>query len=328
MRNRQVVVVGLGGTIAMTPGAAGGVVPSLSTDELVAALPGLAGSKIDVQVLDFRRVPGAAVDIADLLALSRTITVLLDQGADGIVITQGTDTVEESAFLLDLYHSEDQPVVVTGAMRNPSLAGADGPANLLAAIQTAASPEAAGLGVLVVFADEIHAATRVRKTHSTSTGTFKSPNGGPLGYVVEGRPHILSHRPQRTTLPLPAHDLPPVGLVTIGIGDRGELLEGIESKVEALVVAAMGAGHVPDRIVKTLERLAGIMPVILASRTGSGPVLTETYGFTGSERDLIARGLLPAGFLDPFKARLLVAASLAAGAGRDQIAEALREVTP
>ncbi len=105
--------------------------------------------------------------------------------------------------------------------------------------------------------------------------------------------------------------------------DRGELLDGIDSRVDALVVAAMGVGHVPDRLVPALEKLAASMPVILASRTGAGPVLRDTYGFPGSERDLIGRGLLPAGFLHPLKARLLLGALIAAGADRQELAQAV-----
>src|SRR5687767_1997084 len=155
-----------------------GAAPSLSAEQLVAAVPGLTGSGVDLDVVSFRGLPGASLGFDDLTALAAAIR---DHEADGFVVTQGTDTIEESAYLLDLLHTGDEPVVVTGAMRNPSLAGADGPANVLAAIRTAADPAARGLGCLVVFADEIHAACRVRKTHAMSPGTFRSPNGGPLG---------------------------------------------------------------------------------------------------------------------------------------------------
>jgi L-asparaginase len=310
----RVVVFGLGGTIAMSTSDAGGVVPALSADQLVAAVPGLAESGIAVDVEDFRRVPGASLTFDDLTALSSAIDQKLAAGADGVVITQGTDTIEETAYLLDLTHTRSEPIVVTGAMRNPTLAGADGPANLLAAVQTAASPDARDLGTLVVFADEIHAAARVRKTHSTSGYTFVSTNGGPLGYVVEGEPRVLNRPSSRTTVPAAAEFRPvEVGLVTMVLGDTGTLLEAAADRLDGLIVAGFGVGHVPNRVVDTLTQLAAQMPVVLASRTGAGSVLSRTYAFPGSESDLLNRGLISAGFLDPLKARILLHHLLATG---------------
>jgi L-asparaginase len=309
-----VVVFGLGGTIAMSTSDAGGVVPTLSADQLVAAVPGLAESGITVKVEDFRRVPGASLTFDDLAALAIAIDQKLAAGAHGVVITQGTDTIEETAYLLDLTHTRSEPIVVTGAMRNPTLAGADGPANLLAAVQTAASADARDLGALVVFADEIHAAARVRKTHSTSGYTFASANGGPLGYLVEGQPRVLNRPSSRTTIPTAAAPHPAeVGLVTIVLGDTGTFLEAAVDRLDGLIVAAFGVGHVPSRIVDILTQLAGQMPVVLASRTGAGSVLARTYAFPGSESDLLGRGLISAGFLDPLKARILLHHLLATG---------------
>ncbi|NRN65829.1 Asparaginase/glutaminase [Kibdelosporangium sp. 4NS15] len=220
-------VFGLGGTIAMTASEGGGVVPALSADQLVAAVPGLADSGITVEVQDFRRVPGASLTFDDLEELIEAIRRCLADGVDGVVVTQGTDTIEETAYLLDLSLGRSEPVVVTGAMRNPTLAGADGPANLLAAVQVAASIPARDLGVLVVFADEIHAASRVRKTHSTSGFTFQSPTGGPLGYVVEGRPRIVNRPEARITLPAAGRwRTVEVGLVRVLAGGRWESSSG------------------------------------------------------------------------------------------------------
>jgi L-asparaginase len=309
-----VVVFGLGGTIAMSSSAAGdGVVPALSADQLVAAVPGLAGTGITVEVEDFRRVPGASLTFDDLTALATAIEARLAADADGVVITQGTDTIEETAYLLDLTHTRPEPVVVTGAMRNPTLAGADGPGNLLAAVQTAASLDTRDLGVMVVFADEIHAAARVRKTHSTSGSTFSSANGGPLGYVVEGHPRVVNRPTSRTTVPAANETRPvDVGVVTMTLGDTGTLLHAAD-RLDGLIVAGFGVGHVPSRVVDTLSDLATRMPVVLASRTGAGSVLAHTYAFAGSESDLLSQGLISAGFLDPLKARILLHHLLSGG---------------
>jgi L-asparaginase len=167
----------------------------------VAGVPGLADTGITVSVHDFRRLPGASVTFEDLIALTAAAGHADDDGAVGVVVTQGTGTIEETAFALDLLWHSEAPLVVTGAMRNPTLAGADGPANLLAAIRVAAALSTRDMGCLVVLHDEIHAARWVRKTHSTSPGAFRSPDTGPVGLMVEGSPRILV-RPIRYSVAL------------------------------------------------------------------------------------------------------------------------------
>ncbi|MGE5828941.1 MAG: asparaginase [Micromonosporaceae bacterium] len=317
-----VAVFGLGGTISMkAPTGTSAAVPALHAGELLAGVPGLDEIDADLRVVDVRAGAGVSLGFADIHALAGSIAEALGAGASGAVVTQGTDTIEETAYLLDLLHTGPQPVVVTGAMRNPSLAGADGPANLLAAVQTAASSRTRGLGTLVVFADEIHAAARVRKSHTTSIGTFESPDSGPLGHVVEGEPRLLSRPAARLGIPdVPTRDRR-VGLATISLDDHGELLAGAQG-LDGLVVAGMGVGHVPPNLVEALAGLAGQLPVVLASRTGAGSTLENAYGFPGSERDLLGRGLIPAGFLHPLKARILLHTVLCADADRPTIATA------
>src|SRR5690606_25563238 len=162
MSKTRITVLALGGTIAMTQSDQGGVVPTLTGEALVAAVPGLA-DVAEIDASSFRQLPGAHLQYEDLEALAKAIQMACASGSQGVVVTQGTDTIEETAFALDCLLQLDAPVVVTGAMRNPTVPGADGPANLLAAVQVAASHEARGLGCLVAMNDEIHAARFVRK---------------------------------------------------------------------------------------------------------------------------------------------------------------------
>jgi len=318
----QVAVFTLGGTIAMQATAGSGVAPSLSAADLLAAIPGLSEAGVTLTVGDVVNKPGASLSFPDLYGLAGTISAALDDGCAGAVVVQGTDTIEESAYLLDLLVASDGPVVVTGAMRNPSLAGADGPANILAAIRVAASDSARGLGCLVVLGDQIHAARWAAKTHTASPAAFTSPAFGPLGHVTEGEVDIPVRLRGRSPVfdPVPRREIR-VGLVTIALGDDGALIEAIAEHAEGLVVAAFGAGHVPAAAVATLAKLATRIPVVLASRTGAGPVHHRTYGFPGSETDLLARGLISAGYLAPVKARLLLHLLIASGADVTRIKE-------
>jgi L-asparaginase len=316
----RIAVIAMGGTIAMTPDASGGVVPTLTADDLITAVPGLAEVDVQISTHTLRALPSPSITFHDLAELVEVICAEIDAGVTGVVVTQGTDTIEETAFFLDLTVPGPAPVVVTGAMRHPSLAGPDGPANLLAAVRVAASTSARGLGALVVFADEVHAARMVRKTHTASTGAFVSPGFGPLGLVVEGEPRLLTTPGPRYYVPVgPRLSDVRVGVVPMALGDDGELLRRVGNGFDGLVLAGVGAGHVPASVVPVVAQAARRMPVVLASRAGAGAMLTRTYSYPGSEVDLISHGLIPSGFLDPYKARVLLHMLLAGGATREEI---------
>lgn len=318
----HVAYFALGGTISMTGRQGSDVIARLGGDELLA---GLGELPVEVHAHTPYAVPSASLTFTDVLDVVERAGKAVADGATGIVLTQGTDTLEETAFLIDSVWTHEAPFVVTGAMRNPSLPGPDGPANLSAAIRVAADPGARERGVLVVFADEIHAARHVRKAHSTSVGTFVSGDIGPIGHVVEGRPRFLASLPARAVLSgwtREAVARTRVALHVTTVDDDGAALTALAAGQHGLVIAGFGVGHVPEPLVAPLVPIIRTMPVVLTSRTGAGPVLADTYGAAGAERDLRARGVIGGGFVHPFKARVLLRLLVAAGAGHEEIAAA------
>jgi L-asparaginase len=311
----RVVVGSLGGTITMTPPATGGgVTPSLEAADLVRSVPALA-TVAELTATTLRTVPGAWLVPVDVVAVAEWAHAQVDSGADGVVVVQGTDTIEETAYLLDLYWDRPEPLVVTGAMRPPAAPGADGPANLLAAVVVAGDPGARDRGVLVVLDDQAHAAARVRKTDSEALHAFTSGSFGVVGRLHEGRVTYAGRPARWPRLPGPAGGRDPrVALLETHLGDVGELLALVmDARYDGVVLAGFGAGHVSAALAEKVGAAVERCPVVLATRTGGGPVLGHTYGFVGSEQDLLGRGVVPAGWLDARKARLLLWALLAAG---------------
>lgn len=324
MSKPTVTVLALGGTIAMARGDGVGVVPVLTGDSLVAGVPSLA-EIAEIDARSFRQLPGAHLGFDDLEDLADAIRTLAGSQRRGVVVTQGTDTIEESAFVLDRLLDLDMPVVVTGAMRNPTVPGADGPANLLAAVRVAISDEARGCGCLVVLNDEVHAARFVRKTHTSRPDAFSSPSCGRIGWVTESRVHLGARPPRVPALPVaPTRRSPRVALVTVALGDDGELIRALRSaEPEGMVVEATGGGHVPPQVADALEEIARQAPVVLTSRAGAGDTLAQTYGFPGGEIDLQRRGLIRGGWLDGLKAKALLTLLLRHGAAsREDVVKA------
>ena len=301
-----VEVIALGGTIASTPRRDGqGVELGLSADDLVAAVPGLA-DLAPIRAKTLARLPSIEIGLPLLRDLSVLIQRLEAEGAAGVVVTQGTDTIEETWFALDLLHGGRIPVIVTGAMRNPSLPGPEGPANLAAAVVCAADPTCRDQGVLVAFDDTIHAASWVQKRDTTATGAFWSLS--PLGWLAEGRPALRSRRPRTPALDLPSGDQPFVPILKPSLDELPRLLDAaLHAGAAGLVSELSGGGHATSVWADALESAARHVPVVFASRTRGGRVLTRTYGQACPEIDLIHRGLMPAGDLDALKARLLLA---------------------
>lgn len=309
----------LGGTIAMTPqGDQPGALPKLGAAQLLASIPGFVAQG-PVQAETVLQVASASLGFEDMMQVLAWCEARQARGAAAIILTQGTDSIEETSWLLDLFWRHDTPLIVTGAMRLPTSAGADGPANLEAALRVAADPASRGRGVLVVMNDTIHAARHVRKCDSMAVQTFDSGPVGPLGRLIEGVPCYF-RLPQRTAaLPPPQRVDHDVALVAPGIGSGAGLLRHAVTAPDyaAVVIAAFGAGHLPASLAPIVSEAPADRPVIFASRCGSGPTAHNTYGYPGSEIDLIARGAWPGGWLSPLKARIAIWAILATGAQGD-----------
>lgn len=314
MKLPRVEVIALGGTIASVPDPKGsGVGPGLTGADLVAAVPSVRGIA-DVRARNLANVPSTEITPVLLLDLLAAIRAHEEEGVAGVVVTQGTDTIEETSFFLDLLHAGDMPVVVTGAMRNPTLPGPDGAANLHAAIACAVDPAFRSQGVLVAFDDVIHAAAWVQKTDTSATGAFRSP--APLGWMAEGRPILRAPAARRPAIALtPGAEFPFVPILKPGLGDDPALLAAaLDAGARGIVLELAGGGHAAASWLTAIDAAVARVPVVFASRTRGGRVLSRTYGQPGAEIDLLARGLIGSGDLDALKARILLALLLMARA--------------
>lgn len=310
----RVGIVFTGGTIAMRRDpVAGGNVPTLAGEDLLALVPGLERVAA-LEVVDLGRTPASHFSFPALFGIASAIADLAaDPAIDGIVVVQGTDTLEETAFLFDLVHTGSKPVVVTGAMRAADEPGADGPANLRDAVAAAADPWLVGEGVVVALAGELHAADEVVKGHATSIAAFRSPNQGPIARVDGGR--VIAGRrrgPRRAVAATAASE--PVFLVTAGVATDGALVDAtLPLGPAGYVVEATGAGNTDPRLLEACASAMGQgIPVALTSRTGAGRV-GGAYAFPGGGAEWLRAGAMPAGTLTGPKARVALAVGIGGG---------------
>jgi L-asparaginase len=312
----RVAVITTGGTISMRrDDQLGGAVPRLSGSDLLTAVPGV-DSVARVEIREFGRYPGPHMTIELMWRLRGAVLAAMDEGVAGVVVTHGTDTIEETAYLLDRSLPPEVPVAVTGAMRNASELSWDGPANLMAAVLVAAAPEAHGRGAMVVMDERIVQGAEVVKTHAEEAGTFQSPNWGPLGIVDKGR--VLFYREsRRKPILAPVSPVQPVDLIKIVAGADSRLLElSLESGARGLVIEALGRGNVPPAVVPGIRRWrqAG-RAVVLASRSLRGRVL-DSYAYLGGGHELREMGVIFADHLTGQQARIELMLALGACDGK------------
>jgi len=308
----RIALVATGGTIAGAGTGEGAAYRAAVAPvaDLVAAVPGLA-RLADLRAEQLMQIDSADFTDAHLLALARRVAALCARDdVDGVVVTHGTDTLEESAYFLHLTVPSTKPIVLTGAMRPPTAPAADGPANLLHAVAVAAHPSSAGRGVLVVMNEEIHSARDVAKVHAMRVDAFASPHGA-LGLVVEGAPRwwraVARPHTARSEFDIGRIDaLPLVGLVASHGNMRAEVFDAwVAAGARAIVHAGFGGGTVPDYLHGALAglRARGVL-LVRASRTGAGPVIRN------ASFDDDGCGSVAADDQNPPRARLLAALAL------------------
>jgi L-asparaginase len=315
---KQVVVITTGGTIAMKQSPmVGGAVPSLKGEDFLALLP---RDGIDLSFEEFANIPSSHLMPVGALELAQRVeSALLTPDVDGVVVTHGTDTLEETAYLLDLTLNPGKPVVLTGSMRTASRADYDGVANLSNAIRLAAAPEAREMGVLVAFGEEIHAASEVQKVHTHTINAFQSPGSGPLGTIDPMR-ISLRHRPLlRQYIPC-ANLEEKVDLLRLAQGADDRLLRhSIQDGMAGVVIEAFGGGRVPPWWLPAIsEAIARRMVVVMTSRCLAGS-LGDEYGYVGAYHDLRRLGVLLVHNLSGAKARIKLMVALGAARSPDEL---------
>ncbi len=303
---KKVKLIATGGTIASLKLAPDkGALPRLSGEELLEAAPGVR-ELAELKVESFSSLPSHHLSMEQLFELAGKVkSALEEEGFQGVVVSMGTNILEEAAYMFDLTWDGEEPVVVTGALRNPSLLSSDGPVNIYNAVAVAAHEQARGMGVLVALGGEVHTARDVTKTRTQSVTTFQSPGLGPLGRVNNGRLSLYRRSLVREHISPPALRAK-VELIKAAAGMGSELLEGaLRGGADGLVIEGFGGGHVTPFMLPGIERaLAEGVPVVLVSRCFSGELLEGTYEYEAGDKHLRRLGVTFGGSLSGQKARI------------------------
>jgi L-asparaginase len=314
----RVAVIFTGGTISMVRDpVAGGNVPALDGEAILALTPGL-GEIADVVAIDLGRMPASHFNLNRLLEIGGEIRrAQEDPAIDGVVVVQGTDAIEETAFLWDLVLDRAEPVIVTGAMRTSSDPDFDGPANLRDAVRAAAAPAMRGTGVSVVLAGTIEPGDTVIKTHASAFDTFRSLDAPRLGVVAGGEVVLERERGPRRHVAAD-RSVEDVTLVTATVGMDGRLLDSAAGWARGIVVEATGAGNTTASLLEAGTRaMEQGIEVVLTTRCPSGAA-SAAYAFRGGGATWVRAGAILAGHLSGPKCR--VALGLGLGAGLDHAA--------
>ncbi|MBP1745194.1 MAG: Asparaginase/glutaminase [Firmicutes bacterium] len=309
---KKIIIIFTGGTISMKKDEeSDAAVPALGAEGILKLSPGIE-SLADISFFDFGMLPSPHITPQKMMELSKLITEKVETGGyDGVVVTHGTDSLEETAYLVDLTYKGSKPVVFTGSMKSSSDFGWDGPSNLTDSVLTAISEDGSDRGVMVVLDGEIHAAAQVTKTSTHSLSTFKSVDFGPLGFVEGGKAFFFYRYERRQHIPAEKIE-DDVALIKCGCGMDDRLLRFCaDSGCRGIVIEGMGRGNIPPGMVPGVEHaLSRSIPVVLVSRCPTGKVLDD-YGYKGAGRELKDMGVILGGNLPGQKARIKLMAALA-----------------
>jgi L-asparaginase len=315
----MIVILFTGGTISMrNDPVAGGATPALTAGEILEATRGIEAIT-GVETEEWGKFPGPHMSVERIWSLrARIVEHLRRPEVAGVVVTHGTDTLEESAYLVARSVRTEKPVVFTGAMRTVSDLGWDGPANLFEAVQVAASSEARGCGVMVAISGQVYAALDVTKTNTHLLDAFESPGLGPLGVIDEGQ--LIFRREAPEVKVVEANELAtPVDVVFAAAGTDSRMLDAAGGVARGVIIAAMGRGNVPPTMVPGIERIIAMgKPIVITSRTGGGRV-GHTYAYPGGGRRLEEMGAIFGGARTPQQARIDLMLGLGASMSLDRL---------
>jgi L-asparaginase len=319
-QTKRILIFTTGGTIAMQHDPSlGGAAPKMGAADFTAALPPELLETVQLESDEIVNLPSSHFRLDTLWQIRLAVDAALARpDIDGVVVTHGTDVLEESAMLLDLTVDSPKPVVLTGAMRTATQVGYDGFANLAAAVRVAANPAARDLGTLAVLNDEIHAARFVTKTHTLSLDTFRSPAWGPLGRV-EGDRVLVGSRVARHHIPCAALETR-VELIKLTVGAEPAALENaLDRGVRGVVIEALGGGRIPPWWFAAIKRAVAEGVTVVAGSRCLGGRVWDPYAYPGAVRDAVAAGCLLAEGLNGPKARIKLMVVLGAAKEREHV---------
>ncbi|MBN1232254.1 MAG: asparaginase [Candidatus Coatesbacteria bacterium] len=314
---KKVLILTTGGTIMMSYDHESGVIPSKSGAELIASVPQVS-EYAHVDICEFMNIPSPHITPEKMFDLAKEVDRQIKY-YDGIIITHGTDTLEETAYMLDLVCSSSKPIVFTAAMRSNDDIGVDGPRNLLSSVRTVCSPSAIGKGVMVVLNDTIFGAREVTKTCTNNVAAFESPQYGHLGVVDEDRIVFYRESTVRDRIITDSIDSR-VELIKMTAGSDSKFFHTcIDAGMKGIVVEALGRGNIPPSAIEGVKKaLDAKLIIIMVSRTYNGRVL-DVYGYEGGGKKLKEMGVIMGGDLRGPKARIKLMVLLGKNASREEI---------